>query len=191
MSKPVPKPGDKDFIGPPQPWWARHTRPSTHGYKVLNTKPSIPQKDNKATSSNTYTKIATSNLYYENDTPVVVDELTRLLFDKISGKEMLSLANNVQVSGLINNISNISQINNSFSSTAIIPITTIQSIYSKSINNISGTVNGGNVTLTTDNDNAGGTPSGINAGNQVVVVTATPKKGLRQSFWGPIEQWLA
>ena len=89
-------------------------------------KPDIPAATKSTTVSSV--KIATSNLFIENEPPVTVDQITEILFDRISAKEILGLAktdnvsNNFQVFGLTDNISDIQEIVQSNNSNRILPI---------------------------------------------------------------------
>ena len=89
-------------------------------------KPDIPAAT-KSTTTNSV-KVATSNLFIENEPDVTVDQITEVLFDRISAKEILGLAktNNVstnfQVFGLTDNISNIQEITSSYTPNKILPI---------------------------------------------------------------------
>lgn len=93
---------------------------------LASAKPDIPAATKSGTS--TSVKIATSNLFIENEPPVTVDQITEILFDRISAKEIIGLAktNNVstnfQVFGLTSNISNIEEIVQSHTPISILPV---------------------------------------------------------------------
>lgn len=93
---------------------------------LASAKPDIPAATKSSTNNSV--KIATSNLFIENEPDTTVDQITEVLFDRISAKEILGLAKtdnvstNFQALGLTDNISNIEEIVNSNTPNKILPI---------------------------------------------------------------------
>lgn len=163
-------------------------------------KPEIPAATK--TPADDSVKIATSNLFIGNEPEVTVDQMTEILFDRISSKEILGLAknndvaNNFQINGLTNNISNIYEIAKSYSSTSIIQIKTPPSIFVEDIKTYQSTSSSTGETIitkpTTVTDTSGNTTNtgntGAPASGKVQVQVAKPTSTRSGTLWGPLVQ---
>lgn len=129
-------------------------------------------------------KIATSNLFIENEPDVVVDDIVQTLFDQISSKEILGLGNNnnvslnFQVAGLTDNISDITEVANSLSSKNILPIKTRAAAIAEDIANYdSSTSYDGVITITSSSVNTRST-------SKVVLQILEPETLTTLANWG-------
>lgn len=145
--------------------------------------PEVPKKDIKKTND---VKIATSNLFIQNEPEVTVDQITQALFDEISAKDIVGLAlnnninSNIQVLGLTDNISNIREITESNRSTKIIPIKTMAAIYAEDIKGYGSTTStSGVITINVPT-------TGVPKNTQIVLQIATPETKIVFGNWGSL-----
>jgi hypothetical protein len=150
--------------------------------ELVSATPVVPTK--VETSTKNSVKVATSNLFIENEPEVVVDNIIETLFDQISSKEILGFgnANNVnpafQIAGLTDNISNIAEVSNSISSKNILPIKTRAAAIAEDIANYDPSVSyDGVITIEVSSPNARTT-------NKVVLQVLEPETFLTLGNWG-------
>lgn len=152
--------------------------------ELVAAKPAIPAI--AKTTKTDDVKIATPSIYLSNDVVPTVDEITRILFDKISAKDIASLAKtndvsiNFQVKGLTNNISNIVEIANSLSSPNIIPIKTAASVFQENVKNYNSTTsNSGVISINIPSEN-------VIPNTKIVLQIAVPSSIITLTSWGTL-----